>query len=33
MFVTTTGGGLASLKVKLEQQLSNLTSWSDGNNP
>ena len=33
MFVTTTGGGLASMKVYLEQQLTNVTSWSDANTP
>jgi hypothetical protein len=29
MFVTTTGGGLASLKVNLSKQLTNITSWSE----
>jgi type IV pilus assembly protein PilY1 len=29
MFVTTTGGGLASLKVNLSKQLTTITSWSE----
>ena len=31
LFVTTTGGGLSSMRVKLAKQLTNMTSWKEKN--
>ena len=33
MFITTTGGGLSSMKVSLAEQLTKMTSWKEKNNP